>query len=520
MTHRSARKQVLIVNCHADETRRWVARSSKIPQTLAPIFLAGWFNPELWDIRVHNELSDGPLESEAGIGRPDLLVLTGLVTALDRLRHVTAYARTLNPSVIVAGGGYAVRAFPQYCKTFLDVVCLGDVEQMRDVIVDLFGEEYAAPEMLFRFDLAHYINRLGYVESSRYCNFRCSFCTLTGDGRKYKPYAIPSLEQQIKAAGRMKFMTFLDNNFYGNDRASFQARVALTREIWKTGQFDGWVALVTNDFFATRANLDLVREAGCVALFSGVESFDVSWTASQNKHQNGLRPPAEIIRECLDSGIVFLYGLMLDFTSRPVSELRAEVNFILDHSELTMPGYMSVPIPIPRTPFFYNCLDRGMILPGTRVRDLDSTTISLRPLGSMAEACAFVRDLQTLRGQRAKVLRHSAGFVRRYAGKLTPWQMAIALTNAALMVAPLLASLPRRFSRGAGPRTHVSGSERLDPFYQPKLRIDRRYESYFEPTQLIAADGSVADLVAADVEAARPKPKPTHRLVPLQPSTA
>jgi hopanoid C-2 methylase len=521
MTHRSGRKRVLIVNCHADETRRTVARTSKIPQTLAPIFLAGWFNPELWDIRVHNELSDGPLESEAAIGRPDLVVLTGLVTALDRLRHVTAYAKTLNPSVVVVGGGYAVRAFPIYCKTFLDVVCVGDVEQIRDVVSDLFGEEYVVPEMLYRFDLAHYIDRLGYVESSRYCNFRCSFCTLSADGRKYKPYAIPALEQQIKAAGRMKFMTFLDNNFYGNDRASFEARVALTSELQQTGQFDGWVALVTSDFFAKQANLDLAQKSGCVALFSGVESFDRDWTASQNKHQNGLRPPEDSIRDCLNSGIVFLYGLMLDFTTRSIADLSAEVDFILSQPDLTLPGYLSVPIPIPRTPFFYQCLDRGMILPGTRVRDLDSTTISLRPLGSLAETARFVRDLQSLRGRRFDVLRHSAGFVRKYRGTLTPYQFAIALTSSALIVAPLLASLPRRFGGRAGPRTHISCSERLDPFYRPKFRVHRRYESYFEPTRMIAADGSVAEVVAADVEAARPQPKPVRRLVQVrQPSTA
>src|SRR5688572_31116311 len=62
----------------------------------------------------------------------------------------SAYAKTLNPSVVVVGGGYAVRAFPIYCKTFLDVVCVGDVEQIRDVVSDLFGEDYVVQEMLFR----------------------------------------------------------------------------------------------------------------------------------------------------------------------------------------------------------------------------------------------------------------------------------------------------------------------------------------------------------------------------------
>lgn len=92
-THQSGRKRVLIVNCYLDETRRDVARAGKIPQTIGPLFLAGWFHPDRWDIRLHNEHSDGPLEDEALLGWPDLVVLTGLTTSLDRLRQIPAYVR-------------------------------------------------------------------------------------------------------------------------------------------------------------------------------------------------------------------------------------------------------------------------------------------------------------------------------------------------------------------------------------------------------------------------------------------
>jgi hypothetical protein len=88
------------VSCHADETRRPVARRHKIPQTLGPVFLAGQLNPALWDIRLHNELAEGPLEDRALLGWPNLVVLTGLTTALDRMRQIAAYARTCNPRVV------------------------------------------------------------------------------------------------------------------------------------------------------------------------------------------------------------------------------------------------------------------------------------------------------------------------------------------------------------------------------------------------------------------------------------
>lgn len=499
----AGRRRAFVVNCYADETRRPVGRASKIPQTLGPIFLAGGLAPERWDIRLYNELSHGPLEDPRLLAWPDLLVLTGLTTAIDRMRQVTAYARTMNPAVVVAAGGHAVRALPGYCRSFVDYACLGDVEEIRDVAADAFGAEYAAEEMTPRFDLADWIGRLGYAESSRYCNFRCSFCTLTGEGRKFQPYAQEELRRQLRSIGRKKFVTFLDNNFYGNDRRSFRERVAVAREAWEAGQFEGWAALVTGDFFARPDNLALARAAGCVALFTGVESFDPAWTRAQNKLQNGVRPQVEVIRECLDAGIVFLYGLILDVTTRSLAELRRELELILSCPDVTLPAYICVPIPILGTPFLYDCLDNDLVLPSTKVRDLDGTTISLKPVDPLPEVAAFMRDLQTLRGFRAKVVRHSARFVRTWRRRLSAEQMAIALTNAALITAPLLSTLPTRWGRRAAVRTHVSTTEPLDSTYAPAFAVDPRYAGLFRPTMLTDAGGALSRDIADDVEAGR-----------------
>jgi radical SAM superfamily enzyme YgiQ (UPF0313 family) len=497
-------KRALIVNCYADETRRRVARFAKIPQPLAPAFLAGGFNPQLWELRLYNELSDGPLEDARLLAWPDLVVLTGLVTSLDRMRHVTAYVRTLQPKAIVVGGGHAVRAFPRFCRTFLDVVCLGDVEEIRGVIAGLFGEQYAAEESVPRFDLAHWAGgTVGYAETSRYCNFRCSFCTLTAEGRRYAPYPITALRRQFAALGRRNSVVLLDNNFYGNDRRSFAARLECLREARAQGQFDRWVALVSNDFFLRPENLRAVRDAGCAVLFCGVESFDGAWTSRQNKRQNSVRPQIEIIRECLEAGVVFLYGLMLDVTTRRLAEITAELELILAHPEVTLPAYLSLPIPLPGTPFFYDCLDADLILPHTRVRDLDPTTLSLRPLDPLPEVARFVHRLQTMAGFRARLARHSLGFARRYWRHLGADRLPVALANAALLCAPLLATVPRRIGALSAPRTHVSTTECLDDFYRPALAVDPRYQNYFTPLALTDGRGRPAEQVAADIEAAR-----------------
>lgn len=501
----SGRKRALIVNCYADETRRPAARAHKIPQTIGPQFLAGGFHPDRWDIRLYNEMSHGPLEDAGLLGWPDILVLTGLITSLDRMRHVTAYARTRNPAVVVVGGGHVVRAFPQYCGTFMDYACVGDAEEIQDVIREAFGASFAADELFPRFDLEDWIGTVGYVEGSRYCNYKCTFCTLTAEGRKYKPYGKDYIRRQFLAAGKKRVITFLDNNFYGSDRKSFRERVEVAGEMRDIGQIDGWAALVTNDFFFKQSNMDLAKEAGCYALFTGVESFDPEWNARQNKRHNTVRPQVDIIHDCLESGIVFFYGLMLDLATRSIMNIRRELEFILDSPDITLPCYLSMPIPIPVTPFFYDCLDGDLILPSTKIRDLESTTISLRTLDPLAEAAGFMRDLQSLRGYRMRVLKHSVAFARKYRKRLNRDQMTIALANGALIMAPLMATIPRRIGRRSAPRTFISTTEPLDRFYEPAFRVDAKYEGYFQPTMLTDEHGRISDVIADDVAAGRPK---------------
>jgi hypothetical protein len=482
-----------------------------VPNTLGPVFLAGGLNPDLWEIRLCNEVYDGPLEDEALLGWPDLLVLTGLITSVDRMRQVAAYARTGNPAVVVAGGGHVARALPSYCAGFLDYVCLGDVEEIREVVADAFGPSYAAEELFPRFDLAYYFGRVGHVESSRYCNFGCSFCTLTGEGRPYRPLPAAELRRQLEALGRKSYVGLNDNNFYGNDRRSFAERVAVMGEGVAAGLFDGWTALVTNDFFFKSENLDLAREAGCTGLFSGVESFDEGWNTRHNKLHNTVLPQLEIIRECLRGGVTFLYGMMLDLMTRPIAEIRRELDFIVDCPEIPLPSYVSIPIPIPGTPFFYECLDGDRILPATKIRDLDATTISMRTVDPLEEAAAFARDLQSMRGYRRRMLRHSIRFAATYRRHLSPVKLGLALYNAPLLSEPLLTTLPKKIGKAGGPRTHISTTEPLDTFYRPKFRVDSKFESAFRPTMLSLADGRLNPEIADDVAAGRAALRPRLR---------
>ncbi len=497
--------RVLLVNAYFDHLRRVGPRPRSIPQAMAPAFLAGAFAAESCDVRAHNEQHSGPLTDPALMGWPDMLVLTGLTNAFDRMLHLTACARSRNPGVIVVAGGPAIRALPRYARRCFDYACTGDIEEMIDVIADALGADYVAEDMLPRFDLAQWMGPYGYVESSRNCNFHCSFCSLTADGYRYRPYTLEFIRRQLLSIGKRRFVIFIDNNFYGNSRDFFRARMDLLRELYRDKRLAGWGALVTNDLFLDDENLMLAKQAGCLALFSGIESFDQAVLKGFRKLQNATAPHVDMIGRCFEAGIVFAYGVIFDFATRTLADVNAEMEFIVGNTELPLPNYFSAVVPLLQTPYFHQCLRRGLLLPSTKLRDMDTTTLTLRPLDPLDEVTAFLRDLPTLRRYRHRVPRRTAAFLRRYRRYLSALQVGISMSGPMMLCAPNLSSGVhlRRQPRG---RTHVTTTEPLDSLYTPAFRVDGRYASHFRPTMITDERGVLNEALQDDLLALVPEP--------------
>ena len=494
----SGRKRVLVVNAFMDEYRRTRGSPYRAPRAMGAVYLAGVFSSALCDVRVYSEQYSGALKDTRLLAWPDMLVMTGVTTAFDRMLQLTAYARTLNPKVVVVAGGPPVRAMPKRARRFFDYACTGDIEELQAVVRDAFGADHVANDVFPRFDLAPKGRILAYVESSRNCNFRCNFCSLTGEKGSYQKYDLDYVRRQIHAVGK-KQIVFIDNNFYGNDRAFFLARLDMLKDLYRQGRINGWSALVTGDFFSRPENLELAGEAGCKFLFSGVESFDSKVLLSYNKKHNTLVPQVEMIRGCLEAGIVFGYGIMLDPSARPLAELHREIEFIVGTPEITLPAFFTLAIPLVGTPYFRECLDKDLFFPNTRLRHLDGVTLAMRPLDGIDEVLGFVRDLPSLRGYRRHVLRHARKFLRHYRGTLSPLQLYAAGLSGMLICTTSAASSPLQKPFRRTGQTYFGPTETLDEQYTPMIRVAASYEEHFRPTMVTDTTGGLAEDLAEDL---------------------
>ena len=505
-----AKKRVLLVNCGLDEFRLNIRRKRRLPFSMAPAYLAGILSPELCDVVIYDEVYSGPLEDEKRLSWPDMLILTGMNSTFDRMLHLTAYVRTKNKKVIVVAGGPVIRNIPKYAGQFFDYPCTGDIEQLQIVIEEAFGREYVSPAFLEkgwsipRYDLAYFMKDMVYVESSRYCNYRCNYCGLSAEGKKYQEYELQYLREQFEALGKRKLVLFLDNNFGGTNRRFLLERMELLKELHEKKSFWRWSALVSNDFFYEDENLKLARESGCVGLFSGVESFNEQALLNFNKHQNIHIPQVELISKCLEAGINFFYGMLVDVSTRSLQDIRQELDFLLDTPQVTLPAFVTMAIPLLGTPFFFDCVRHKRFLPDVKLRDLDGKTLSLKPVDPLPQVVRFMKDIQCLAGYRTRILRHQKNFFGIYRKKLPPEAMFTEIYNSLLLATPNLATAPTDIdrvllSRFKYKRTFLSTTEALDPAYTPAFRVDPQYESYFKPTMLTDSQGQLNEALLADL---------------------
>jgi len=496
------RKRVLIVNCYMPETREPMQLPNEMPMPLAPIHLAGHFAPARWEIHIHNEVSHGWLElfKPELLDWPDVVVFCGLTASFDRFRQLSAYFKTRNPATVTIAGGLAIRALPRHARLFFDYTCRGDVEEIGGVIADIFGPEYVAEDPVPRYDLANWLGRwIGYAESSRNCNFRCSFCTLTADGRPWRGHAPDFFMRQLEAMGPRVLLHIADNQFGGPDPESLAERLKVLREARRRGLFKWWAGFVTDSFLWDERNLELARESGCISLLIGVESFDQEWLKRVNKRQNLRVSQVDLIRRTLDAGILFMYGLVFDPTERTVADMERELDVIAGEPSVPAPNFIFCATPYPGTPFFRDRFDRGLILPNTKVRDLEGSTLNLKALDGEERAAQFLRTGKNLRGRRAKFLRHQVQLHWRYLSTLPAHLHGVSALTLGSIMSPQGLSNSRYLLRDRRPRTHVGATDVLDRVFTPQTNVDAKYASWFEPTMVTLADGSLNPALADDL---------------------
>ena len=202
------------------------------------------------------------------------------------------------------------------------------------------------------------------VQYSRGCPFNCEFCDIIEIyGRRPRTKAVAQVLaelDQLRAAGWREAVFIVDDNFIGNKARAKELCLALAewRSQYKTS-FD----------FNTEASLNLaddpelmqlMRDAGFVSVFLGIETPDESGLIAANKLQNTRRSLLDSVATIQSYGMQVMGGFILGFDTDREDIFDRMVEFIQKSGiPVAMVGLLQA---MPGTQLFRRLRREGRIL--------------------------------------------------------------------------------------------------------------------------------------------------------------
>jgi radical SAM superfamily enzyme YgiQ (UPF0313 family) len=324
-------------------------------------YLSGFIDERKYDVTLIDEYNQA-----IPYGRKfDLVAITVNTPNASHCYRISLRFRQNGAKVVM--GGPHVTLLPDEAGQHCDHIIVGEAEETWPQFLDAFHDgnaqcRYAckrAPTLqglpIARRDL---IKRRTYTKgavfASRGCPYNCRYCNLK---QIYCPsFRMRPIHEVIEDIRTIQqgYFVFWDDNFFGDiDHAR-----KLMHELKPLRK--KWAAQVTIDRCQDEELLDLARDAGCLYLFIGLESFSAESLASVNKGINNVakyKHAIELIHRC---GISVWAGIIFGFDTDNQDVFKDTLTAC---EQLGIDGVTpSILTPLPGTPIFDELKNEGRLL--------------------------------------------------------------------------------------------------------------------------------------------------------------
>ncbi len=334
--------------------------------TIAALLPASW-KKRLVDINVERLL-------DRDLAWADVVMLSGMHIQRDSLTAIVERCRARGLRTVVGG---PIASSLSAAELKADHVVIGEAETLiaglaHDLERGVARPVYQAaerPEMglsplpdLSLIKMHRYSTMA--VQYSRGCPFNCEFCDIIEIyGRRPRTKAVAQVLaelDQLRATGWREAVFIVDDNFIGNKARAKELCVALAqwRSQYKTS-FD----------FNTEASLNLaddpelmqlMKDAGFISVFLGIETPDESGLIAANKLQNTRRSLLDSIATIQSYGMQVMGGFILGFDTDRDDIFDRMVDFIQKSGiPVAMVGLLQA---MPGTQLFRRLHKEGRIL--------------------------------------------------------------------------------------------------------------------------------------------------------------
>jgi radical SAM superfamily enzyme YgiQ (UPF0313 family) len=345
------RKKILLITPENKEINKFRKKQFNNFIQITMPYLAAFIDESKYEINIVDEYNQSiPFEEKY-----DLVAITVNTSNATHCYDISKRFRDKNTRVVM--GGPHATLLPEEVKKNCDYIMVGEGEIIwPEFLVDFYEDkakvEYICEEVpdlknipIVRRDLIY--NRRftkGAIISSRGCPYKCSYCNLK---QIYcEPFRTRPVEEviaEIKTI-KSKYFVFWDDNFWGDIDFSKQLLMELKKLNKK------WAAQVTLERCKDEALLKLAKEAGCIYLFVGIESFSQDSLGSVNKGINDVGKYKSIIDKIHDNGICVQAGIIFGFDTDKKDVFKKTIDAC---NELGIDGVtVSLLTPLPKTPIY------------------------------------------------------------------------------------------------------------------------------------------------------------------------
>lgn len=283
--------------------------------------------PENWEIRFFDENMRSAGEED--FAWADAILVSGMHIQRAQIEDICRRAHAKDKVAVL--GGPSVSAAPEHYPSY-DYLHIGELGDATDQLIEILARDVTRPANQIvlmtkvRRDLTDFpvpayelanIPRyfLGNIQFSSGCPYTCEFCDIPGlygrVPRMKTPQQVIAELDKLVACGVAGSVYFVDDNFVANRRALKELLPHLVDWQKRNGYGVGLACEATLNIARSPEILELMRQAGFITIFCGIETPDPGALVAIDKEHNMHLPILDAVRAINDHGMEVVSGIIL-----------------------------------------------------------------------------------------------------------------------------------------------------------------------------------------------------------------
>ena len=332
--------------------------------------------PSSWEVRFVDENSRPATDDD--FRWADAIFVSGMHVQRSRIHDVITRAHRHGRPVVL--GGPSVSGCPEFYPD-ADILHIGELGDATDRLIEYLDHHGGRPPQPMRFEtgdrlplsdfptpayelipLREYF--IANIQFSSGCPYSCEFCdipALYGRNPRLKTAEQICGELDLIAAAGCTSVYFVDDNFIGNQKAALELLPHLVAWQQRHRYPLRFACEATLNIAKNERVLELMREAGFITVFCGIETPEPQALRFMSKDQNLRMPILEAIERLNHHGLEVVSGIILGLDTDTDKTADHIIEFIREsHIPLLT---INVLYALPKTPLWHRLEAEGRLVP-------------------------------------------------------------------------------------------------------------------------------------------------------------